>query len=92
MAHFYGTVSGCAKTTATRRGHKTSGLQTTVASWQGAIRVSIWHDHEAGRDCYRVWLIDWPSANERTTLATGFLDGHHQEHRARPAYLRAARP
>jgi hypothetical protein len=90
MAHFYGTVSGCAKTQATRRGHKASGLQTTAASWQGAIRVSIWHDYETERDRYRVWFIDWPSARERMTLASGFLDEADQEHLSSPVYLRAA--
>jgi hypothetical protein len=90
MAHFFGTVSGCAKTPATRRGHKATGLQTTAASWQGAIRVSIWHDHEARRNCYRVWLIDWPNGGERITLASGFLDQRDQQAVSPSLYLRAA--
>ena len=44
------------------------------------------------RDRYRVWLIDWPSASERFTLASGFLDETSQERlpRTRVAYLLAA--
>jgi hypothetical protein len=42
MAHFYGVVSGRGRTTASRVGRKTTGLQTVAASWHGAVKVSLY--------------------------------------------------
>jgi hypothetical protein len=52
MAHFYGTVQGN-RGEATRLGTRDSGMDTTAASWAGAIAVSLYVD-EQGRDCYRI--------------------------------------
>jgi hypothetical protein len=38
MAHFCGAVSGRGRTSASRVGRKTTGLQTVAASWQGAVK------------------------------------------------------
>lgn len=75
MAHFYGTISQSArKTTPTARGHKNTGLQTIAASWAGAIKVTLEHSAQHGRDFYSVALIDWPSGKTRSVLAQGWLD------------------
>jgi hypothetical protein len=42
VAHFYGTVSGRGRTTASRVGRKNTGLQTVAASWQGAAKVTLY--------------------------------------------------
>ena len=42
MARFYGVVSRRARTAASRLGHSTSGLQTAAASWQGAVKLSLY--------------------------------------------------
>lgn len=41
MAHFRGTIQG-ARGSASRLGHKSSGLQTIAASWQGAVHVELY--------------------------------------------------
>ena len=55
MAHFRGTVSG-GRTQASRLGHKSTGLETTAASWQGAAHVRVWHDASSGTDMVVVAL------------------------------------
>ncbi len=55
MAHFRGTVSG-GRTQASRLGHKSTGLETTAASWQGAAHVRLWHDASSDTDMVEVAL------------------------------------
>ena len=55
MAHFRGSVTG-GRTQASRLGHKTTGLETTAASWQGAAHVRLWHDASSGTDMVEVVL------------------------------------
>ena len=76
MSHFYGTVKGSAKTTATRRGSKASGLTTTAASWEGAVKVHLSHDEETGRAVYVVTLTPWLGAGVNRVLASGYVDGN----------------
>ncbi len=40
MAHFRGTLQG-GRGEASRLGHKSSGLNATLASWNGAIEVTL---------------------------------------------------
>jgi hypothetical protein len=57
VAHFYGIVNGQAKTRATRRGTKTSGVSTVAASWEGAVSVELMHVD--GQDWAVVCLEPW---------------------------------
>lgn len=59
MAQFYGTIDGQAKTQATRRGNKSSGLVTHAASWKGAIRVELNYDEYSGRETFHVSRVPW---------------------------------
>lgn len=61
------------KTTPTARGHKSTGITTVAASYDGAIRTRLFHMD--GRDCYSVELMDWPSGNVRKVLSSGYLSG-----------------
>lgn len=73
MAHYYGTVSGQAKTKATRRGSRSSGLKVAAASWNGAVYVRLWHEN--GKDHYAVELGPWQgNARVSAVLATGTID------------------
>lgn len=69
MAHFYGTVNGQAKTTATRCGSKKSGLVTCCASWRGAIRCEAYD--KDGKDWVIVRKIPWHSCGESKLLYDG---------------------
>ncbi len=54
MAHFRGTVTGN-RETASRLGSKGSGLVVEAQSWQGKVRVHLFHDESTGKDMVRVW-------------------------------------
>ena len=55
MAHFYGTIRG-QRGEASRLGGKASGLTVYAASWQGAVRVSLWYDSATDTDMADVKL------------------------------------
>lgn len=78
MSHFYATASGAGKTRATRQGHKSTGIETFAASYDGAIKVTVEHNSRINRDHYRVFLCDWPSGNIRKVIASGFLGDEPQ--------------
>jgi hypothetical protein len=71
VSHFYGLLKG-ARGEATRRGHKTTGLSVTAASWCGAIRVELYADTE-GRDCFRVIQTPWHGTGVSELIAEGVL-------------------
>lgn len=72
MAHFYGTLQG-ARGEASRLGHKSSGLQTVAASWNGAVRVSL--EHRDGKDYATVELRPWHGRGTSRVLYDGPVDG-----------------
>ena len=55
MAQYRGTIQG-QRGSASRLGSKASGLTTYTASWQGAVRVSLWHDSRTDTDMADVSL------------------------------------
>ena len=62
MSHYYGIVRGAGKTQATRRGHKTTGLETVAASWSGAVKVEMEHAASRGpngEDWVEIRLMPW---------------------------------
>jgi hypothetical protein len=72
MSHFYGIVKGQAGE-ATRLGSKSSGLQTTAASWAGAVKVILWHDDRDDLDHYRAYATSWHGAGEDFEIGTGIV-------------------
>ena len=44
MSKFYGSITGSAKTAATRCGSKNSGIESHTRGWNQGIRVSGWDD------------------------------------------------
>ena len=56
MSHYYGKVHGQAKTTATRRGSKKSGIITIAKSWNTEISVQYWQIN--GVDTVHIELED----------------------------------
>lgn|SRR5512143_1278688 len=73
MAHYYGTVQG-GRGTASRLGHKTSGLVTTARTWTHTVTVALHYDEASGRDECSVCI----SANDGSkirSIYSGFLDG-----------------
>ena len=72
MSHFYGVLGG-SRGEATRCGTKKSGLVTYAASWNGAIRTHIWHDHQISKDRYEVWEAPWKGAGNSKLLSKGII-------------------
>ena len=79
MSHFYGTVTGKAKTQASRCGTKSSRLETIAASWQGAVKVSLSHDETTGRDKASVELMPWHGSGTFRVLYRGPIGGERVE-------------
>jgi hypothetical protein len=74
MAQFYGSLQG-SRGEATRLGTKKSGLETTAASWEGAVNVRLYHDHESGLDMARVYLSPWHGSGTHLELYHGPVKG-----------------
>lgn len=74
MSHFYGIVEGNAKTRATRRGSRNSGLKVTAASWDGAVEVSLRFDAQENRNYARISLIPWDSHGVTRVIYHGPVD------------------
>lgn len=74
MSHFYGTIKGQAKTTATRRGSPASGLITTTNGWDCGVTVEATL-RENDLDTFKITLTGGSHA-ERTPIVLGtyFLD------------------
>jgi hypothetical protein len=73
MSHFYGTVQGN-RGIGTRRGSSKSGLDTTCASWEGAVccRAYVGED---GRDHVFVSLERWHGKGTSRVLYEGLISG-----------------
>ena len=72
MSHFYATIPTSARKTApTARGHKSTGVVTIGASWDGAIETKLWHNDETGLDWYQVEMIPWHGRGEAKIIARG---------------------
>lgn len=74
MAHFFGIVGG-GRGEATRNGHKTTGLHTTAASWEGCVKTSLWYDEETDTDMCEVSLAPWHGAGVSKVLYHGPVSG-----------------
>lgn len=73
MAHFYASVQGN-RGEVHRLGSKASGMTATVASYAGAVTVSITHDPATGRDMVKVALAPWKGSGISRELYAGPVD------------------
>jgi hypothetical protein len=72
MSHFYGVLQG-SRGQATRCGTKNSGVETTAASWDGAIQVDLRYDEESDKNIYTVSQIPWHGQGVRKIIAEGIV-------------------
>lgn len=72
MAHFYGTIQG-SRGRASRLGHRTDGLTTTAASYEGAVQVYLYE--RDGVDFAAVSLMKWRGAGTERVLYDGPVSG-----------------
>ncbi len=73
MAHFYGELNG-ARGPASRLGTKGSGLKVVAASWQGAVKTTLYHNSRDGKDYAIVALIPWHGKGVSRILYEGPVD------------------
>lgn len=74
-SQFAGSVTGNAKTSASRYGTKSTGMTAIVGGWDGMIETRVYWNHEKGCDCFRVWLVPhWQDAGKDILLAEGILN------------------
>jgi len=74
MSHFYGHVQGN-RGDVSRGGSKASGYMATAASWQGCVKVNLWHDDKTGVDMAEVRLDRWHGRGVYQILYTGPVSG-----------------
>jgi hypothetical protein len=72
MSHFYGVLQG-SRGEATRCGTKGSGMETIAASWNGAIRTTLYI--KDGEDYARVEKIRWHGNGVSQVLYDGPVGG-----------------
>lgn len=73
MAHFIGKLEG-ARGPASRLGHKGSGLRVVAASWNGAVKTTLYHNDRDGKDYAIVALIPWHGKGVSRILYEGPVD------------------
>ena len=72
MSKFYGTLTGSAKTTATRRGTSNSGIMTEATSWNGCISVRVYEDCN-GIEKFSVVMKPWHGHGDTRIIASGVM-------------------
>lgn len=72
MAHFYGTVSGKARTNGTRCGSKDSGIWAHIRSWDKGIEVDCVYDEYTNKNIFKVFLTGGSNDSHRKQLIGTF--------------------
>ena len=72
MSKLYGTLSGRAKTVATRCGTGHHPIVTTAASWAGAINVRVYIDKD-DVERFEVTMQSWHGKGDYAVIATGVM-------------------
>lgn len=70
MARFYGEIKGQARTTATRRGSKSSGITAHIRGWNIGVRVEIFAVGD--RDIVHIYRTSGSNAKSVDKLITEF--------------------
>ena len=65
MSRFYGSLTGQAKTTATRRGSTNSNVMAHVRGWDFGVRTVVCPCNVCGADC--VWIELTGGSNDEST-------------------------
>lgn len=74
MSHFYGSILGQAKTEATRRGSKASGLTAHIRTWTEGVKIEavceqpdehLWGEDAEAIDHFHVYVTSGSNDGER---------------------------
>ena len=75
MARSYGSVRGQARTSATRRGSKASGISGHVRGWDSGVRVEGSYNAETDADVFRVYATTGSNGHGSDRLLATITDG-----------------
>ena len=68
MAHFYADCTGSAKTKATRRGTKSSGIECHIRGWEAGVRVRGYYDEKQNCDTFEIYVTWGSNARDEDKL------------------------
>ena len=69
MAQFYGTISGQAKTEASRLGSKKSGISGHIRGWNQGGKVSCWYNDKNDMDMCEIYATEGSNGGSSTLVA-----------------------
>lgn len=75
MAQFYGEIQGFAKTHASRRRSKSSGLWSHIRGWNIGVEVNVKHDDKTGYDVISIYKTGGSNDSNRKELITEISEG-----------------
>jgi len=75
MARFYASISGQARTDATRRGSKATGISGHIRGWDSGIRVEGSYDASTDSDVFRVYATTGSNGHGPDRLIATIIDG-----------------
>lgn len=75
MARFYASINGQARTTATRRGNKASGISGHIRGWDSGVRVEGSYDPDTDADVFRVYATPGSNGHGSDRLIATITDG-----------------
>lgn len=70
MAHFYGSMDGSARTTATRCGTEGSGITAHIRGWASGVEIDGYHDTDTGRD---VFIVRMTGGSNRKSVRNSYV-------------------
>ena len=75
MSRFYATINGQARTVATRRGSKASGISGHIRGWDAGVRVEGSYDPDTDADVFRVYATTGSNEHGADRLIATITDG-----------------
>ena len=72
MSHFYGSISGRARTIGTMCGDKRSGMSAHIRSWKKGIKVECEYNEHTNKNVFHVYLTGGSNKPSNKELLSTF--------------------
>jgi len=72
MSHFYGSISGRARTIVTRCGDKKSGISAHIRSWEKGIKVECKYNENINKNIFHIYLTGGSNRPSKKVLISSF--------------------
>ena len=80
MSRFYGSLTGQARTTATRRGGVSSGVSAHVRGWEVGVNVMVGECACCGGDAFLMWRTTGSNDGGPSELIKKLCENYCPEH------------